>query len=129
MQARSPLKTAWLVTWEWIGDHARVEEEKRIVAVLNYRWTGERVRFLVEHLYLSLGQSVWEMVSVARNKRGNTYPAEFDTINGVRWQGSIHCGHNPSLHARLVHNLRVVVHDDGSLETTWDERPHPKPPM
>jgi hypothetical protein len=125
MQARSPLKTAWLVTWEWSGDHARVEEEKRIVAVLNYRWTGERVRFLVEHLYLSFGQSVWEMVAVARNKRGNTYPAEFDTINGVRWQGSIRCGHNPSLHARLVHNLRVVVHDDGSLKTTWDERPRP----
>jgi len=70
-----------------------------------------------------------ESLAGARNKRGNPYPAEFESIDGIRWQGSIHCGHNPSLHARLVHNLRVVVHDDGSLATTWDERPCTEPPI
>ncbi len=129
MQSRPPLKTAWLVTWEWSGDHARVDKEKKIVAVLNYRWTGERVRSLVEHLYLSFEQGVWEMIAVARNKRRNPYPAEFETINGIYWRDSIRCGHNPSLYARLVHNLRVVVSDDGKLQTTWDERPRPSLPI
>ena len=129
MQSKPPLKTAWQVTWEWSGDHARVEKERSIVAVLNYRWTGERVRSLVEHLYLSYEKSVWEMVAVARNKHVNPYPAEFEFVEGIRCQRLIRCGHNPSLYARLVHNLRVVAHDDGKLETTWDERPLPKPPI
>ena len=129
MQSKPPLKMAWLVTWEWTGDHARVKKEKEIVAVLNYRWRGQKVRSLVEQLYLSFEQSVWEMITVAHNRRGNTYPAEFETIEGVHWRESIRCGHNPSLYARLVHNLRVVISDDGSLETTWEERPSPKPPI
>lgn len=121
MQSSRPLKTSWLVTWEWMGDHARIEKGKEIVAVFNYTWSGERVRLLVEQLYLSFGNSVWDMIKVARNKRGNPYPAEFENVNGVPWHGSIRCGHNPSLHARLVRNLHVILHDDGSQEYHWEE--------
>lgn len=106
-----------------------MEKEKKIVAVLNYRWTGKRVRSLVEQLYLSFGHSIWDMIKVAGNRRENPYPAEFETIEGVPWQCSIHCGHNPSLHARLVHNLCVVVRDDGSSEQTWEEIPRRKLPI
>lgn len=125
MQSLGPLKTAWLVTWVGTEPHARVEKEKQIVAVLNYRWTGERVRSLVEQLYLSSENSVWEMIKAARNRRENPYPAEFERFQGIPWRDSIHCGHNPSLHARKVRNLRVVVLEDGSSKPDWDEIPGP----
>ena len=37
----------WLVTWEWCGDHAEVED---IAAILYSRLSGEHVRETVELL-------------------------------------------------------------------------------
>jgi hypothetical protein len=43
--------TAWLVTWEHIGDHAKPLTS--IAAVLNPRWSSERVREIVELVYVN----------------------------------------------------------------------------
>lgn len=115
MHTTRPLKSAWVVTWEWSGDHARVDEEKRVVTVLNYRWTGEKVRDLVEQLYIALDYSPWDKASVAQNKRSNPYPAELGAL------GEVHCGHNPWLRGRKVRNIQVVVNDDGTYQTRWEE--------
>lgn len=116
MQTTRPLRSAWLVTWEWAGDHARVDEEKKVVTVLNYRWSGEKVRDLVEQLYIALEYSPWDKAGVAQNKRRNPYPAELA-------RGEVHCGHNPWLRGRMVRNFQVIISDDGTHQTTWDEIP------
>ena len=115
MQTTRSLKSAWLVTWEWVGDHARVDEEKKLVAVFNYRWSGKKVFDLVEQLYIALEYGLWDKIGVARNKRSNPYPAELGA------KGEVHCGHNPSLRARRVRNFRVVVNDDGTHQKSWEE--------
>jgi hypothetical protein len=128
MRSTRPLKTAWLVTWEWIGDHARVKDEKKVVALFNYRWSGERVRDFVEQIYVALEFSDWSKVGVARNQRDNPYRAQFGTLNGRLWHGEVSCGHNPWLRARQVRNFEVVIDDDGTNHTRWEEIQRPNPP-
>jgi hypothetical protein len=115
---------AWLVTWEWIGDHAKRDE--KVAAVFNPRFSGERVRELVEALYVAENSSLREKLTWAKDRTSNPYPAEFERINGVRWEGRIHCGHNPNLYARLVDDLTVEVDKDGIDKATWKERSMPK---
>ncbi|MCA0175856.1 MAG: hypothetical protein LCH73_06160 [Proteobacteria bacterium] len=120
------LKSAWLVTWEWIGDHAVVKEEEKVVALVNYRRGGEYVKDVVEHLYIAKTSSPVEKATYARNPNANPYRAQFDTRNGIPWQGRIHCGHNPWLYARLVSNVRTVNTAEGEV-LRWDERSLPVP--
>lgn len=119
----APLRTCWVVTWEWMGNHARVEEDKKVVAILNYRWPAGRVRDLVEQLYASISYGPWDKVRVARNRRSNPYPAEFRRIRGVPWEGQILCGDNPWLYARRVRNLKAVAPRQGTSHAIWEEIP------
>jgi hypothetical protein len=118
-------KSAWLVTWEW--SHPGAAVEKKVAAIINYRRTGEQVRQLVEHIYMVRSYSPGEMARSAKDRSSNPYPAEFERINGVPWQGRIRCGHNPHLYARLVSNLRTVG-TDLEDDIAWDERPFPRLP-
>ncbi|OGJ64490.1 hypothetical protein A3C37_01770 [Candidatus Peribacteria bacterium RIFCSPHIGHO2_02_FULL_53_20] len=110
---------AWLITWEWIGDHAAMPE--KVVAILSPHWSDEKVREYVEVLYSNLTYSFSERMSYAKRKKDNPYPAKFDMYGG-----RIHCGHNPSLYARKVENLRVSSNEDGSESLSWDEIPIPE---
>lgn len=113
----------WLVTWEWIGDHAKRDD--KVAAILNPRFSAERVRELVELLYLTQNSTLSERMNWARDKHLNPYPAQFHTLDGVPWQGQIHCGHNPFLFARLVDDLAVERDAEGNERATWRERPKP----
>lgn len=110
---------AWLITWEWVGDHA--EPDRKVVAALNPRWSGTRVREHVEILHASMCYSIAEQIGHANNRRFNPYPAEFTRVHGVPWHGRIHCGHNPSLYARLVNDLRVERDESGAEYPVWSE--------
>ena len=99
------LKSAWLITWGWAGRYAKPKGNK-VVAILNYRKTGEYVRGLTEQFYGSRRYTELEMLECAFSDKKNCYPAQFVPINGVRFDGQIMCGANPYLHARLVRNLR-----------------------
>ncbi len=115
---------AWLVTWEWCGDHAKRDD--KVAAIFNVRSSSERVRELVEFIHLSAMYSLGERAAFAQNRKRNPYPAEFGiTPDGVPWTGEITCGHNPFLRARLVDDL--VVEDDleGKEKLSWKERPKP----
>ena len=113
---------AWLVTWEWCGDHAKVEDN--IAAILNSRLSGKRVREIVELLYVNSQYSPGERLRYANGKKFNPYPAQFGTLGRVPKEGEIFCGHNPYLHARRVDDCRVE--GDGVEETlTWKEIPKP----
>ena len=116
--------TAWLVTWEHMGDHA--VPPCRIVAILSYRWSAERVREIVELLYANSYFSPAERIAYAKNKSFNPYPVEFERVHGIRFLGRMTCGHNPFLYARLVENL-IADKDCDETQVTWDERPGPDP--
>lgn len=115
---------AWLVTWEWLGDHAKRDEV--LAGVFNPRWGAERVRELVEFIYAQ-EYSLGERANLARG-RANPYPAEFGTLGGKPWSGEIYCGHNPFLRARLVDSLSIE-RVDGKEKATWQERPKPNTPF
>jgi hypothetical protein len=118
---RESLRSAWLVTWEWSGDHARVEDP--VVALFNYRWPGETVRLVVEQIYSALKYSISDKFAVARNRKNTPYPAQARDIDGVPWLGEISCGNNPWLRARIVENVRLEIDTNGRRILNWDERP------
>lgn len=128
MKATRHLKSCWLITWEWSGEHARVEDKTRVVALLNYRWTGAKIREFVEQLYAALTYHAWDKAAVANNRRSNPYPAKYGRLGNVEWLEETFCGDNPWLHARRVKNLVVTVEDDGSETVVWEEKPRPNPP-
>jgi len=115
--------TAWLITWEWAGDHARRED--RIAGILSSRLTAEQIKEIVETIYANEFYTYRERIAFAKDRKANPYPATFDDIDGIPWQGRIRCGHNPWLEARLVDNLLVLQGANGDEELSWDERPNP----
>lgn len=118
-------KSAWLVTWEWIGDHAAVVN--KVAAVADYRKSPAQVRSLVEQLYISKTSSAVEMAIYAKDPSENPYPAHFHRTSKGEWRGRIDCGHNPFLYARKVINVRSVIMDDEEI-LRWEEIPIPRFP-
>ena len=105
---------AWLVTWEWAGDHARVDEP--IAAILSPRFSEERVGAIVEVIYGTHSLTVTELAMYASKRDDNPYRAQWH-------QGHCQCGHNPWLFARKVDNVRVSRDEATGLETIrWVEK-------
>jgi hypothetical protein len=121
MKKRKGFK-AWLVTWEWSGDHAKPKD--KIVEILDPRIPPERVRQIVELLY-HREASLREKVAWRLRKRRQPYAAEFTVLEGVQWTGEITCGHNPWLRARLVDNLIIETAEGGKETASWDDRYSP----
>ena len=117
---------AWLITWEWIGDHAAVDD--KVLDIISARRSAEWIRVYTERLYLTSESSMAELMQCAAYNKPQkpAYRAEYGTIaNGrIRYTGRITCGHNPFLFSRLVDNLEVDENDS----VTWEERPLPQLP-
>lgn len=96
---------AWLITWEWAGAAAEVAD--RIAGIL--RATHRNVPGLVEFLYSRSLSSAAELAAEAAKFGHVPYTARSDGPY-------IHCGHNPSLVARLVSDLTVSVRDADRFE-------------
>jgi hypothetical protein len=124
MKARG--KRAWLVTWEWSGEHARVEEP--IAAVFRPQLSGERVLELVDCIYAFSEFTPRERMTVALNPKTTLPRAKFGEVygGGDVWHGEVLCGDNPWLRARLVDDLVI---DDDTPQGTWKERPRAKRPF
>jgi len=113
---RSRKIKAWLVTWEWIGNHARRND--KVAAILNPRLSAHRVRDFVELFYMNSQYSLSERLAYTASKRKNPYPARF-----IRpWHCEIECGHNPHLLARLVDDLAVERDEHGKEAASWKDR-------
>jgi hypothetical protein len=108
------MKTAWLVTWAWIGAHAA--RDPAVVAIFNYRHSPETVRDFIERYYVSHYFSVSEKLRYAKNKHGSPYRAHVS-------RGRIDCGHNPHLYGRMVRNLHVEEDSHGKEVLKWEEIP------
>lgn len=126
---------AWLVTWEWQGDHAA--EKEPIVSILSPRLSNETVRKHVEQLYADRCYRFSERLRYVRQPGENPYPAEFD----IKWvvvdergrkgpmrTGRIFCGHNPHLYARKVTDIEAQRDGQGNERLCWTEIPIPAPP-
>ncbi len=120
-------RLAWLVLWEWVGDHARVDQP--VAAILPRRFGHEIVQRIVEALYAEREYTPAEMLEAARDRGHNPYRAhlgsccvitEDGSLGTVAWQGEIICGHNPHLVARLAR----VWPDGDAVRYEWAyERP------
>jgi len=117
------MKSAWLITWEWIGDHARMKD--KVVAILNRRLSDETVRRFIEQLYILTTSNLTEKVSYARNRKNNPYQAEFNVINGIKYGGQIMCGHNPHLYGRIAKDISIEIDKNGKEILMWKENDLP----
>jgi len=116
---------AWLVTWEGSGNHAELESP--VAAILSWRYSPERVRRLVEQMYINQTSTIGEQMIYAKNKKKNPYPAYHTTTSKgaeISWQ--IFCGPNPYLHARFVEDLRLEEDENKRQRLSWREYPGPK---
>lgn len=120
------IKRAWLITWEWMGDHAK--KEKEIISILNAHISPENVKSYIEQLYVDSECSLTDRLQYAKNRKNILYPAHFGDIDGVCWKGHIHCGDNPFINARFVKNLRVEFDMDGQKCLKWEAILRPKLP-
>lgn len=102
------LQGAWLITWEWAGDHARPPKE--MVSIINSHTPAEWVQRYVEQIYADQKYDLSEQCAHAKpkQKQFNPYPAKL--YGGYYERPHIHitCGHNPSLLARKVKNIKVI---------------------
>jgi hypothetical protein len=108
---------AWLVTWDWVGDHAAVANP--IVDILSARTSLKEIRTHVARLYAREQLSWSERLELVRYAK----PRSIDTNVTRGGGGRLHvdCGHNPFLIARIVENLRVIKNADGEDTLAWDE--------
>jgi len=126
-------RTAWLVTWEWTGEHAAVPIGDVVAAILRPQTGSEAVKRIVELLYAAHEYAPVDKLAALAD---NPYPAFYNTVpfeehlpnGGVRRlnvpsAAQIYCGHNPMLFARIVDNLRLKEPDDPDAGLIWDERP------
>jgi len=129
----STYKRAWLITWDWMGNHAKVDDS--FVAVLDYRYSGESMKRFVEWVYVSSQFAFHEQLAYAKDRSYNPYPAQFGTVGlkareGLQlpprspYEGEITCGRNPWLWARIVYDLEAYVDEDGNEHLRWRQRLH-----
>jgi hypothetical protein len=124
-------RSAWLVTWEWMGDHAQVSPPDVVAGIFSPRLGYKTIMQLVETLYAAREYDATDKLSALTH---NPYKAHLGTIqvkvsgrsHRAKWQGEVICGHNPFLHARLVDGLRTSS-DDAVAGLTWTDRARPEP--
>jgi hypothetical protein len=97
----------------------------RIAAVVSARKSSDTVAAFVEWYYALTSSTLAELVSYARNREHNPYPASTRrSSTNVPHGDRITCGHHPWLYARKVKNLVVEAHSDSGLEIVeWTEPP------
>lgn len=127
-------RSAWLITWEWVGEHAAVDQP--IAVILSVQSSPETVKQLMERLYASRTYTPEEMLAALPPRGHNPYRATYGSIDAydhgvaisATYSGQLFCGHNPHLYARQVSGLRVGngTFADGSRRLEWQDRPRPE---
>jgi hypothetical protein len=128
-------RKAWLITWDWAGQHAAVPQREVIAAILRPQAGPDTVKRIIEVLYAA---REYEPIDKFDALTRNPYPAKFNTATVEQrrpdgtvftqhpeYMGQIACGHNPFLYARLVDNLRPKDRNDPDAGLEWEERPPP----
>lgn len=129
LKIKNHLKKGWVIFWEAAGGHKHVNEEEKVVAILSCRFSGERIRFMVQQFYTSLCASHSEKISFINNPEFNPFRANFGHRGRIPCQDIVRAGHNPFLVARLVQNIRVLDLGDGKEKVEWEEIEFKKFPL
>lgn len=77
MSKRQKGSKAWLVTWDWDGDHAAVPEREVIAAVLRPQTSPDTVKRIVEILYAAREYHPVDKLNALTH---NPYAARFNTV-------------------------------------------------
>ncbi len=119
-------KSAWLVTWEYVGIE-QPELSERIISIRDGRTSPEKIKDFVAQYYIAKHYSLDEKMHFSSHPKDNPYPAQFSTHPwGGLWTAKICCGHNPFIYARFIKNLKLYDDGDGDSAMTWDELVVPK---
>ena len=102
-----------------------VNKKPEVISIFNAQRSANFVREYMEQYYIDRFYYPREKLAYAKSRKNNPYPAEYERLNGVPWQGRITCGHNPFLYGRLVTDLKVVP-TKGGEQFEWKELPVPK---
>lgn len=115
--SKTTKKSAWVVQWN--GTDKKYLNKKHIITIFDSRIASKKVKEFIENYYIACTYTNYEKAYYSSNKKKNPYPAEYGSINGVRYAGSIICGHNPFINAEYVKNLCIITSKDGSEKITW----------
>ena len=96
--------TAWLIMWEWTGDHAAVE--KPHVDIVSSRKDVPYIKEYLQRLHGLYCLTLQERAALARYNQPSK-PAYEVVAHQTKHGVEIQCGHNPYLVARLVRNLII----------------------
>jgi hypothetical protein len=77
MAGRRLGRKAWLITWGWAGNHAKMPDAEVVAAILRPQTGAETVRRLMEYLYAMHHYDAFDKFSMLDS---NPYPAEFNTV-------------------------------------------------
>lgn len=107
--------SAWIVTWDWCGDHAAMDRPE-VLAFFAPSTDIGFVRRFVENLYAEKTYTLEERIRWTADPSANPYKA---TVERDR---HVHCGHNPMLFARIVDDLEMMQEESGKIVGAWMER-------
>lgn len=124
----------WVIRWEWMGDHAAVEQP--FISVLSPRLGHQEVARFIQRYYAAKTFTPSEQVEyMLRKTRPFPFPVNFArttiqypdgrTLSGP-WTGAMACGDNPYIVARLATNVHVEYPDGGTRGVlVWQDLPLP----
>lgn len=132
-QTMTTYKSAWLITWEWIGDHAKVEN--KVVCILDFRYSYMKISRFLEWIYIGSRFALYEQIAFVKNRDCNPYHVEYGLIetraskesglpSSTTFTGKMVYGNNPFLYARIVYDLQGYIDDQGKDHLRWKERSH-----
>lgn len=109
-------KRAWLVRWESTEEPV---QEQSIIAIFDSRKSSDFVADFVQQFYISHTCSIEEKVHYSSHSKEFPYQVEYERVRGAPWLGSMSCGHNPFITARVVEHLSLATSKDGATSLHW----------
>ena len=118
MEESGPL-TAWLIKWEWEGEHAKVDQP--YVDIVSERISESYISDYIQRLHDLKCRTLIERADYSRDRNPPEKPYKV-TRKPTTYSGVVFAvGHNPILTAEKVRNLVVKIDTETELEIlTWD---------
>jgi len=106
----------WLITWEWLGNHASVEN--KIIGILSSRRSKDIVEKFVKFIYANEALDLSENLYYLNRQKTSPVKCQYHSMSST-----ITCGHNPYICARLVNNFKITPIDEDYENVEWQELP------
>jgi|GEM_PF-2462794 len=110
-------KSAWVIYWSYSDKEF---DKGHIISIMDSRKSYQYVADFVLQKYLDQESTVEEKVHYSSHLKSYPYQVEYQRVNGIPWTGSMTCGHNPFIVARIVKNLTLSYDDNCNEMIHWD---------